>query len=409
MHVVADVSDDLSALRIEREPLRVRSRPWLTWVVLFAVVAVVAAGAWVWVKRPRAIEVEVTTVSERAAGTQASVLNASGYVTARRRATVSSKVTGKLTEVNVEEGMAVRQGQVLARLDDSTVRAALGLALAQLEASRRTIPEIEVRVREAQTTLKRREQLAKDGLTTAAEMDQAEAEVNSLLARLESTREQVKVAESQVAVQQTALNDTVIRAPFDGIAISKDAQPGEMVSPVSAGGGFTRTGISTIVDMKSLEIEVDVNESYIGRVTNGQPVTATLDAYPDWPIPAKVITTVPTADRQKATVLVRIGFNALDPRILPDMGIKVTFLRETDAADAEVAQAVTLVPKSAVRTENGASYVFLVQQDTVARRAVQTGGTDGDRLEITAGLKGGDRVVVSPPPELAEGMEIVIK
>jgi HlyD family secretion protein len=409
MHVVADVSDDLSALRIEREPLRVRSRPWLTWVVLFAVVAAVAAGAWVWVKRPRAIEVEVTTVSERAAGTQASVLNASGYVTARRRATVSSKVTGKLTEVNVEEGMAVRQGQVLARLDDSTVRAALGLALAQLEASRRTIPEIEVRVREAQTTLKRREQLAKDGLTTAAEMDQAEAEVNSLLARLESTREQVKVAESQVAVQQTALNDTVIRAPFDGIAISKDAQPGEMVSPVSAGGGFTRTGISTIVDMKSLEIEVDVNESYIGRVTNGQPVTATLDAYPDWPIPAKVITTVPTADRQKATVLVRIGFNALDPRILPDMGIKVTFLRETDAADAEVAQAVTLVPKSAVRTENGASYVFLVQQDTVARRAVQTGGTDGDRLEITAGLKGGDRVVVSPPPELAEGMEIVIK
>src|SRR4029450_7801645 len=151
-----------------------------------------------------------------------------------------------------------RQGQVLARLDDSTVRAGLDLAQAQLEASRRTVPEIEVRVREAQPTLKRREQLAKDGLTTAAEMDQAEAEVNSLLARLESTREQVKVAESQVALQQTALNDTVIRAPFDGVAISKDAQPGEMVSPVSAGGGFTRTGISTIVDMKSLEIEVDV-------------------------------------------------------------------------------------------------------------------------------------------------------
>ena len=409
MHSLADVTDDLSALRIEREPLRVRSRPWLTWVLLLALVAAAAAGAWAWVKRPRAIEVEVTTVSERAAGTQASVLNASGYVTARRRATVSSKMTGKLTEVNVEEGMAVRQGQVLARLDDSTVRASLALAQAQLEASRRTIPEIEVRVREAQATLKRREQLAKDGLTTGAEMDQAEAEVNSLLARVESTREQVKVAESQVALQQTALNDTVIRAPFDGVAISKDAQPGEMVSPVSAGGGFTRTGISTIVDMKSLEIEVDVNESYIGRVTTGQPVTATLDAYPDWQIPAKVITTVPTADRQKATVLVRIGFNALDPRILPDMGIKVTFLREADAAAAPVAQPVTLVPKSAVRSENGASYVFVVQQDTVERRAIQTGGTDGDRLEVTAGLKGGDRVVVSPPSELAAGMEIVIK
>jgi RND family efflux transporter MFP subunit len=401
--------DDLSALRIEREPLRTRPRRWLTWVLLLVLAAGAGAGAWFWVRRARPIDVEVTTVTERAAGTQASVLNASGYVTARRRATVSSKVTGKLTEVNVEEGMAVRQGQVLARLDDSTVRASLALARAQLEAAKRTAPEIEVRVREAQTTLKRREQLAKDGLTTAAEMDQAQAEVNSLLARLESTREQVNVAESQVALQQTALNDTVIRAPFGGVAISKDAQPGEMVSPVSAGGGFTRTGICTIVDMKSLEIEVDVNESYIGRVTTGQPVTATLDAYPDWQIPARVITTVPTADRQKATVLVRIGFNALDPRILPDMGIKVTFLREPDAAAAPVAQAVTLVPKSAVRTENGASYVFVVQQNTVERRAVKTGGTDGDRLEITAGLKAGDRVVVSPPAQLAEGMEIVTK
>jgi HlyD family secretion protein len=298
---------------------------------------------------------------------------------------------------------------VLARLDDSTVSATLALARAQLEASRRAVPEIEVRLAEAQTNLKRRERLAKEGLATDAEMDQAQAEVNSFIARLASTREQINVAESQVALQQTALNDTVIRAPFSGIAISKDAQPGEMVSPVSAGGGFTRTGISTIVDMKSLEIEVDVNESYIGRVSEGQPVTATLDAYPDWQIPAKVITTVPTADRQKATVLVRIGFNALDPRILPDMGIKVTFLREADAAAAPAAQAVTLVPKGAVRSENGASYVFLVRDQTVERRAVQTAGTDGDRLEVTAGLKGGDRVVVGPPPELAEGAQIVIK
>jgi RND family efflux transporter MFP subunit len=182
-----------------------------------------------------------------------------------------------------------------------------------------------------------------------------------------------------------------------------------MVSPVSAGGGFTRTGICTIVDMKSLEIEVDVNESYIGRVSSGQPVTATLDAYPDWQIPAKVITTVPTADRQKATVLVRIGFNALDPRILPDMGIKVTFLREAEAGAVTAAQPVTLVPKAAVRSENGASYVFVVREQTVERRAVQTAGTDGDRLEVTAGLKGGDRVVVSPPAALAEGAQIVIK
>ena len=249
----------------------------------------------------------------------------------------------------------------------------------------------------------------KDGLTTPSAIDQAQAEVNSLMARINSVREQINVAQSQVALQQTAIDDMVIRAPFSGVALSKDAQPGEMVSPVSAGGGFTRTGISTIVDMRSLEIEVDVNESYINRVSAGQPVTAVLDAYPDWQIPAKVIAVVPTADRQKATVLVRIGFTALDPRILPDMGVKVTFLREADAAAPVTAQAVTLVPKAAVKTENGNTYVYLVQQTTVERRAIKTGGTDGDRIEVTAGLKGGDRVVISPPPELAEGVQIIVK
>jgi RND family efflux transporter MFP subunit len=182
-----------------------------------------------------------------------------------------------------------------------------------------------------------------------------------------------------------------------------------MVSPVSAGGGFTRTGICTIVDMGSLEIEVDVNESYINRVEPEQPVMAVLDAYPDWQIPGKVITTVPTADRQKATVLVRIGFNQLDPRLLPDMGVKVTFLRGDDDSAAAAAQAVTLVPTSAVREDNGTRYAFVVRQDTVERRAIQIGGTDGDRLEVIAGLQGGDRVIVAPPPELAEGVPIVIK
>jgi RND family efflux transporter MFP subunit len=405
---VTDV-DDLSALRIEREPLGPGRPRWVKWVVLLAVIGGAAAGGWLWLNREQPIAVEVVAATERAAGTQASVLNASGYVTARRRATVSSKVTGKVLEVNVDEGMAVREGQVLARLDDATVRASLALAQAQLEAARRAVPEIEVRLDEARTAHRRREQLAKEGLATPAEIDQTQAEVNSLIARLASTREQINVAESQVALQQTALNDMVIRAPFSGVAISKDAQPGEMVSPVSAGGGFTRTGICTIVDMKSLEIEVDVNESYINRVRTGQPVSAVLDAYPDWQIPAKVITTVPTADRQKATVLVRIGFDALDPRILPDMGVKVTFLREAEETKTAAAQPVTLVPQAAVRDENGARYVFVVRQDTVERRAVQVGGIDGDRLEVRAGLRGGDRVVVSPPSELVEGRQIVVK
>jgi RND family efflux transporter MFP subunit len=401
--------DDLSALKIEREPLDARSGGWVKWVVLLIFLAAAGGGARYFLNRERPVEVEVAGVTERAAGTQASVLNASGYVTARRRATVSSKVTGKVIEVNVEEGMEVRQGQVLARLDDSTLQAALRLYKAQLEAAKRAIPESEVRLAQARVQLQRQERLRKEGLNTPNDLDNAKADVDSLVARIASLQEELKVAESQIAMQETAIDDTIIRAPFSGVAISKDAQVGEMISPVSAGGGFTRTGICTVVDMRSLEIEVDVNESYINRVRSAQPVTAVLDAYPDWQIPASVIAVVPTADRQKATVLVRIGFEKLDPRILPDMGVKVTFLRESDASAAPMAQAVTLVPQAAVKTEGGSTFVFLVTNDTVERRAVKTGGTDGDRVEVFAGLKGGDRVVVSPPPELAPGKLIVIK
>ncbi len=407
---MTELKDELAALRIEREPLRPEgSGRWVTWVVVTALLAGAGYGAWWWVTRERPIEVEVVTVTERAAGTQATVLNASGYVTARRRATISSKITGKVIEVNVEEGMAVREGQILARLDDATARAALALAQAQAEASRGTMRETEVRLTEARLTLTRRAQLAKEGIVTQADVDQAQAEVDSLVARIASAREQVQVADRQVALQQTDLDNTIIRAPFSGVAISKDAQPGEMVSPVSGGGGFTRTGICTIVDMRSLEIEVDVNESYINRVKANQNVTAVLDAYPDFQIPARVITMVPTADRQKATVLVRIGFVALDPRILPDMGVKVTFLREADDTAVPAAQPVALVPGSAVRLEGDRASVFVVRENTVERRAVRTGGTDGDRLEIVAGLRAGERVVVSPPPELADGARIVIR
>ena len=404
-------ADDLSALKIEREPLNTGGGRWVKWVFLLLFLGGAGFWAFTWFTRERPIEVEVASVSERAAGTSASVLTGKGYVTARRRATVSSKVTGKVIEVNVEEGMAVRKGQVLARLDDSTLQAALGLYRAQLEAAKRQIPESEVRLEQARVQLQRQERLRKEGLNTPNDIDNAKAEVDSLVARIASAQETVKVAESQIAMQQTAIDDTVIRAPFSGIALSKDAQPGEMVSPVSAGGGFTRTGISTIVDMSSLEIEVDVNESYINRVSAGQPVTAVLDAYPGFEIPASVIAVVPTADRQKATVLVRIGFKKLDPRILPDMGVGVTFLREADASAASqsAAQSVTLVPQAAVKTDSGATFVFLVNGQSVERRAVKVGGTDGDRVEVVAGLKGGDRVVIAPPPELAAGKLINVK
>lgn len=408
---MSDLKEDLAALRIERAPMAPETGGrWIKWVVLLVILAGAGYGGWAWWTMERPVEVEAASVTQRAAGAQASVLNASGYVTARRRATISSKVTGKLVEVNVEEGMAVKAGQILARLDDASPSAGLALARAQLEAARGAMRETEVRLQEARLTLKRRQQLAADGIATQADVDQAQAEVDSLVARIASSGEQIKVAEQQVLLQQTDLDNTIIRAPFSGVAISRDAQAGEMVSPVSAGGGFTRTGICTIVDMSSLEIEVDVNESYINRVKPAQDVTAVLDAYPDWQIPARVITPVPTADRQKATVLVRIAFQELDPRILPDMGVKVTFLRDAGEADVPAAQPTSLVPRAAVKTEGDESHVFVIRADgTVERRAIRLGGIDGDRLEVVAGLRTGERVVVAPPPTLTDGALVIVK
>jgi RND family efflux transporter MFP subunit len=404
------LKDELAALRIEREPVRVGGGRWIGWVVGLLLLVGVGAGGWVWYRRPRPIEVEVAAVTVRSAGAQASVLNGTGYVTARRRATVSSKITGKVTEINVEEGMVVREGQILARLDDLSAKAALALAQAQADATRRAVHENEVRRDEARVTLGRLSQLLKDGIVTQADVDAARANMDSAEARISLLRQQVLVSERQIDLQQTDLDNTIIRAPFTGVAISKDAQPGEMVSPVSAGGGFTRTGICTIVDMRSLEIEVDVNQTYINRVHPKQNVTAVLDAYQDWQIPGRVITIVPAADRQKATVLVRIAFEQLDPRILPDMGVKVTFLADPEPKTANAQAApVTLAPKAALVTQGASTFAFVVRGDNVERRAVQTGGTDGDRIEVRAGLQPGDRVVLSPPSVLQDGGAISVK
>jgi RND family efflux transporter MFP subunit len=426
------LKDDLASLRIDSSARGSGGRRG-TWIAVVLILAVVAGGGWLWSRRVDAADVKTATVTAQtgAAATAGAVLNASGYVTARRRATVSSKVTGKVLEVFVEEGQAVRRGQVLARLDDSQIRASLAVAEAQLGSARRAAAEDQAHLREAELSLGRRRQLLKEGVIGKAELDTSEAQVESLKARIALAGEQVQVATTQIKAIQTDLADMVVRAPFDGIAISKDAQPGEMISPVSAGGGFTRTGIGTIVDMTSLEIEVDVSESYINRVHPGQPVEAVLDAYPDWRIPAHVITTVPSADRQKATVRVRIGFDTetakeraservgrpagakppgyeLDPRILPDMGIKVSFLNERAAAAPGDAppRARLLVPKAAVRAQNGASVIFVVHGDRAERRAVKVGVEDKGQIEVVSGINAGDRVVVEGPPTLEDGARV---
>jgi RND family efflux transporter MFP subunit len=376
-----------------------RRRAWL----LLAVVGLVAAVV-LW--RMAASPVPVRTVLVEAPGAaDGAVLNASGYVVARRLATVSSKVTGRITEVLFEEGAAVAAGEVLARLDDATTQADHEVAVRSLEAARRGLKEIEVRLADARKTLERNRSLVERALVSRSVLDASEAEVAALQARLAAASAEAGVAEARVAVTRQGLDDLLIRAPFAGVVISKDAQPGETVSPISAGGGFTRTGIATIVDMDSREIEVDVNEAYINRVRDGQRVEAVLDAYPDWKMPGHVISIVPTADRQKATVRVRIAFEQLDPRILPDMGIKVRFLEE----NAVAASAAPRLPSGAiVRGEGGAS-VWVVRDGEVERRAVTLGDEHDGQVAVSEGLQGGEAVVVDPPQRLRDGAAVELQ
>ena len=398
----------LDALKIDRDerPRGGAPAPWILIGLILAALA--AAGAW-WLLRPRPLLVRTALVAEevqRSTGGP-TVLNASGYVTARRQSTVASKVTGKVVEVLVEEGMKVEKDQVLARLDASQANQALALAQAELGAARRTTAETDAQLKEATLRKRRVKDLVAGGIAAPSDWDAVEAEVGVLEARRATQEEQVHTAERAVDIARQSVADTVIRAPFAGIAISKNAQPGEIISPMSAGGGFTRTGISTIVDMSSLEIEVDVNEAYIQRVNPGQRVEATLDAYRDWTIPAHVITTIPAADRQKATVTVRIGFDQLDPRILPDMGIKVAFLGAADAATGRVVPVVR-APRAAVRGSIGEEFVFVVKGDgTLERRGVKLGPGSEDPAEVMAGLTAGERVVIAGPAELKEGLAVV--
>ena len=393
----------LEQLKIERGPeTEPRAGRWPLWLALI----VVAAGAayWLFLKPDAALDVRTAVAREVSARSAGTVLNASGYVTARRQATVSSKFTGKVTEVLIEEGMRVEADQVLARLDDANIRTSFALAEAQLVSTRTSLKETEALLTEARANLRRTRNLLDQGLSSEAEMDSAIAAAESLAAQYERKQADVRVAERQVDVYRQQLEDTVIRAPFAGVVVAKNAQPGEMISPVSAGGGFTRTGIGTIVDMASLEIEIDVNEAYINRVQAGQKTIAVLDAYPDWEIPCHVIAIIPTADRQRATVEVRVGFDQLDDRILPDMGVKVAFQESGSAGGANsTSRAGVLVPENAVYTEGGRQYAWLVSNDRAERRAVAVSGERGKEILVTAGLSGGDRVVVNVPPGMVDG------
>jgi RND family efflux transporter MFP subunit len=392
----------LEDLRIERKPARGPIVPAGLWVWVLAVVVVAVIYFW-WRGRASAVEVQTALVRQASSGMDHTVLNASGYVTARRQATVSSKVTGKVTEILIEEGMKVKEGQVLARLDNTNVKTGLDVAQAQLDSAQVSLDETRALLKQAQNEFNRIKELAKQNISSQSDLDKAESDATSLQARLARQELDATVAKREVAQWQQQMEDMIIRAPFDGVVTTKDAQPGEMISPVSAGGGFTRTGIGTVVDMQSLEIEIDVNESYINRVEPGQAVDATLDAYPDWKIPCKVIAIIPTADRQKSTVKVRVGFDKLDPRILPEMSVKVGF---RDNATADTSKHLMLVPKTALQHDGNQDIVFVVQNDHAERRAVTVSGTQDDDAMLSAGVSGGEHVIVDLPANLKDGTAV---
>jgi RND family efflux transporter MFP subunit len=402
---------DLGSLRIDDSHRS--SSSWGKRLSIFFGLLVVLGGLsgavfTFWNQKP-VVEVVLVQKSANNGGREA-LLNASGYVTPRRRATIAAKITGRVTGVFFDEGTHVAENQLLATLDDSDTRKALDAARADYQASKAAIADFEVQLKNARIQLHRAEQLQNAGVQTQEQLDNARTNADSLQAKIALAQSQVISSEARIQQAQQAVDNCTIRSPYTGIVVSKDAQVGEMVSPNSAGGGFTRTGIATIVDMNSNEIEVDVNESYISRVRDGQPVTAILDAYPDWEIPSRVRTIIPSADRQKATVKVRISFLKLDPRILPDMSIKVTFLgAEPDKKSSAAAPAAIVIPKSAVRDDNGGKIVFLVKDDKTERRAVTLGGSRGSDTEVVAGVSAGDTVVVKGPENLRDGQSVAIR
>ncbi len=371
---------------------------------LLLVAGAAGGGAWWWANQPKAIAVKTHVVVETTTGGENSntLLNSSGYVTARREATVSSKVSGKVMEVLVEEGMSVEEGQVLARIDASNTEQNLRLAEAQAVSARKALSETKVNIAQAELDLGRFARLVAEGIGNQADTDRAQSQSEALKAQLERQTAEIAVAERQIAIWKQEIEDTIITAPFAGVVTTKNAQPGEMISSMSAG-EFTRTGICTIVDMTSLEIEVDVSESYINRVSAGQPVEATLDSYPEWRIPAKVIAIIPTADRQKATVKVRVAFDELDSRILPEMSVKVAFQSTEEAKPVEK---FTAIPEAAVRQRDGRDIVWVVSEGKVKPRPVTIGDKVGGQARVQAGVSSGERIVIEGFDYLAEGASV---
>ncbi|MET0328432.1 MAG: efflux RND transporter periplasmic adaptor subunit [Luteimonas sp.] len=404
-------ADLLKELRIDRSapPPPSRRGLWIGLAIAALLLILLVAGVLALGKRAVEVETTVVVAPNVAGAAGGSVLDASGYVVARRMATVSAKITGRVREVRIEEGQRVEEGEILATLDPIDADARRDLSAAQLEAARSQVTGVQAQLTEASANADRLQALVGQQLVSRAQYEQAVAQRDALRAQLTTARRNATVATEQLRISGIGVDDTLVRAPFAGVVIAKAAQPGEIVSPLSAGGGFTRTGIGTLVDMDSLEVEVDVGESYIGRVKPGMPVETTLNAYQDWKIPGSVIAIVPTADRGKATVKVRIALDAKDGRIVPDMGATVSFLEQARPAQDSDAPRLLRVPATVLSERDGAQVVFVVDGDVVRRRPVEVGERVGGNVEIAKGVVPGDELVVDAPDALADGSRVQIK
>jgi RND family efflux transporter MFP subunit len=406
-----DNADLLKQLRIERHQREDHGSgsgrwPWAIGVVLLLLLG---GAGWMLLGHSAVVVQTALAVSPTTDSEAGAVLQATGYVTARRQATVSAQITGTLIAVLIEEGDHVSKDQVLARLDDSAYKAALDTAVAQAAAAHALVAQFQAQLAQNLRDATREESLATSGLVSAQLAEQARTLANSMRAQLASQQKQAVSADAQVVEAKVNFDYCVVRAPFNGVITTKDAQVGEIISPFSAGGGFTRTGIGTIVDMDSLEVDVDVNEAYIGRVKPEMPAEAVLDAYPDWKIPAHVIAIVPAADRGKATVKVRVALEHKDNRIVPDMGVRVSFLEVKPKVAARTPRGA-LIPAGAIVQRDGHSVVFVVANGTAQQRTVQPSAQEyGELRLVPTAVNAGDNVVVSPPASLHDGSDVQTK
>lgn len=383
------------------------NRLWL--IAAFATLAV-GAMAYMVLAKPAAIPVQAVIAQDVGAPSSSlrSTLDAAGYVIARRQATVSSKTTGRLLEILIEEGQEVNENQIIARLDDANTRIELNRAHAQLAQAEARLAAAVTAFDNAIPIYERSAKLFSEKIISAADLDRARAEYDSRRLAVEVERSGVAVAKALFEAAEEHQADTIIRAPFSGVVTVKAAQAGETISPVSAGGGFTRTGIGTIVDMGSLELEVDVSENFINRISAGQPTRIRLNAYPEWEIPGTVIAVVPTANKAKATVKVRIGFDLDDPRILPEMGARVSFF-ESPAEEVSAQGYSAIIPADAVQVSGSKGHVYLIRDQSVERLNVELGPITDQGQRLVSGLVPGSRLAVGNFDKLHHGATVLVK